>query len=369
MPDDDVAVLRALRLGWYVAEVRGRNRPDAPQPETATRPQRMDHALPLRSERGAEELRIESQAVLSQLSKDCKVNSDKVHADYGTEIGDLAHNLDTARKNPAANPTAEDLWKTFTDTLFHYDAHVQDTLSSTSDKQATAYLLGRGLAETYWALDSAAGDGTVKSWNFLLGDERISELSRGVGRLSAYFSSYTAAAISGSLAAWKKVAADGTWRSQSGSRERLYLQIRRWYELVVLGQDPSTLIKPYAILKSWRTALQALRTFAVQLITLGVSLALLIGLTFLATYGKTSATANAFIGILSALGITTAAVQANLKNSAQAAMSRLRQDAYTDLVAGDITVLPSIPGKSPEAMRKETIRASQARSITTEAAA
>ena len=198
-----------------------------------------------------------------------------------------------------------------------------------------------------------------------------------MGRLSAYFSPYTPAAISGSLAAWKAVAdPDPTaptdqqhWREQAGAPGKLYLQIRRWYELLVLGQDPSTLIQPYAILKSRRGALQGLRTFAVQLITLGLSLALLVGLTFLATYDKTSATANTFLGILSALGITTAAVQTNLKNQAEAASTRLRQDVYTDLVAGDITELPDLPGKSANEMRKLTVEYCQKRTITTEAAA
>ena len=74
-------------------------------------------------------------------------------------------------------------------------------------------------------------------------------------------------------------------------------------------------------------------TFAVQLITLGLSLALLVGLTFLATYDKTSATANTFLGILSALGITTAAVQTNLVN--QAAVASTDSDGHRhELVDG-----------------------------------
>jgi hypothetical protein len=329
----------------------------------------MGHCLPLRSERGAEELRIEAQAVLLKLSIDCGVNSDQVHANYANEIEQMAHALDTARANPAADLSAEELWTSLTDLLFHYDAHIQDTLSSNSDKQATAYLLGRGLAEAYWALDPGGPDGTVTSWSFLLGNERCTELSRGVGRLTAYFSPYTAAAISGSLVAWKKVASDGTWRAQPGAAATLYLQIRGWYELLVLGQDPSTLIAPYAILKSWRAATQAIRTFAVQLVTLGVSLALLVLLAFLSTYGKTNAGANTVLGIVSGLGITAAAVQTNLKNTAQAATTRLRQDVYTDLVAGDVTTLPDLPGKSKEAMRKLTIQACQERTLTTAQAA
>lgn len=48
LPADADQVAKALRLGWYVAEVRGRNRPDPPKLEATTRPSRMGDALPLR---------------------------------------------------------------------------------------------------------------------------------------------------------------------------------------------------------------------------------------------------------------------------------------------------------------------------------
>lgn len=60
----------------------------------------MGHALPLRSERDAEELRIEAQVVFKKLSVDCGVNSDQVHADYAGEIDSIAHNLDSAKEKP-----------------------------------------------------------------------------------------------------------------------------------------------------------------------------------------------------------------------------------------------------------------------------
>jgi hypothetical protein len=74
-PDDSGAVLKALRLGWYVAEVRGRNRP-GPQPgASVTLPARAESALPLRTERTATELRIEGQAVLMSLATDVGVDN------------------------------------------------------------------------------------------------------------------------------------------------------------------------------------------------------------------------------------------------------------------------------------------------------
>ena len=50
--DDAHAVLSAVRLGWSVAEMRGRNWPDGPPGEVIGMPDHVDHPLPLRIERG-----------------------------------------------------------------------------------------------------------------------------------------------------------------------------------------------------------------------------------------------------------------------------------------------------------------------------
>jgi hypothetical protein len=365
LPADSTDVIAALRLGWFVAEVRGRNRIDAPVPEVGVLPQRLDHFLPLRGERKSEELRIEAQAVMSALALRLNVAKDVRVANYAEEIEDLAKQLDAVRGKPAADA----IWKRLANQLYYFDAHIQDALSSSSETQATAYLLGRGLSEAYWALDLGAEVSSATSWAFLLGTERCGELSRGVGRLSAYFNVYTAPAIAGSLVAWGKVATTSDWRSLPSARQQLYLQIRRWYEMLVLGQDPSTLIKPYTILKSWRAAAQTVSTFAWQLGTLVASLGLVVGLAALTASGKSNAGLNTLLGVVSAAGITTAAVQTNLKNSAQNALTRLRQDVYTDLVAGEITDLPNLPGKSEKEMHKITIDACQKRTMTTVASA
>jgi hypothetical protein len=58
IPDDAGTVLTAIRLGWSIAEVRGRNRPDAPPGARARLPGQPGHALPLRVEQTPAELRI-----------------------------------------------------------------------------------------------------------------------------------------------------------------------------------------------------------------------------------------------------------------------------------------------------------------------
>lgn len=49
VPDDAKEVLSALRLGWYFAEMRGRNRPGGPSGNSGGMPDHDDHPLPLRS--------------------------------------------------------------------------------------------------------------------------------------------------------------------------------------------------------------------------------------------------------------------------------------------------------------------------------
>src|SRR5215472_247750 len=74
-PEDALEVISALRLGWYIAEVRGRNRPAGPQPSVNELPDRDNHVLPLRIERTAAELRAEAQAVLRKLCGDLQVDT------------------------------------------------------------------------------------------------------------------------------------------------------------------------------------------------------------------------------------------------------------------------------------------------------
>ena len=58
-------------------------------------------------------------------------------------------------------------------------------------------------------------------------------------------SDYTAPAISGSIEVWRQVASQRAWRRDDQvANDALYRQTRRWYELIVVGQDPTTLIKP-----------------------------------------------------------------------------------------------------------------------------
>jgi hypothetical protein len=237
-------------------------------------------------------------------------------------------------------------WEHFSKLLWDFDAHIQDRLSATSESQACAYQLGRGLAETYWALDTNQRGGSA-SWEFLLSEQRCAELSRLAGRLAAYMDEYTAPAIAGSLEVWRQVAAKPTWRGADPVAEQaLYRQIRRWYELIVLRQDPTTLIKPTSLIKNYRTLGRAIRLFWPQLVATIIGLAFLVTLLILLGSRGGAAWEKTLSGILAAVGFSLAGLTGALKNSAQAMLKRLRQDAYTDLIAIAVQTAPRPPKKS-----------------------
>jgi hypothetical protein len=481
--DDAQAVLAALRLGWSVAEMRGRNRPGGPPGEVIGMPDHADHPLPLRIERGPSELRIEIQSVVAELATDLGVDGPGFGAALGDKAKLLAHvraakaadalrqaldllagpaaaphealpvlekglavqraviarrrqavaaaqaqeqaqgqgqeqgqgqghghghghghvpgaapaaapvGLELAgcageeagaaaleqviavlrqaaeaspEENPGANreiaahavaeairqrqqelaAAAQGPWSELAELIWQFDAHVQDRLAAVSESQAIGYQLGRGLADTYWALDPGQPSGST-SWGFLLGERRCDELSRLTGRLAGYMGEYTAPAIAGSLEIWKDVARMPRWLGDPQHAEQaLYSQIRRWFELVILGQDPTTLIRPAAGLKNFKTLQRAFRLFGPELVATVVGLGFLVALLFLINVGSAAAWLKTLSGILAVVGLSLAGLAATIKNSAQALLKRLRQDTYTDLVAIAVQTAPPPPGKS-----------------------
>jgi hypothetical protein len=298
----------------------------------------------MRVERTGPELRIEAQAILCKLADDLGVDAVTVDGEKQsrtTVIDQQARAL--AQATPGGQAAAE-AWDALAATLFNLDAHAQDTLAAASDMWSAAYQLGRGLAEVYWALDPAAACDplTPDCWEFLLGEHRCAELTALAGRLSAYFNPYCCPAIAGTIRLWQSVAGDRQWRKDA--QGYLFQQLRRWHGLLILGQDPSTLIKPYTLVKNWRTSLHVLRALWVQLVTAVISLVLVIAVITLIAAGSSTPFVKSLLGVLGAVGLTTAAFQTRLKSTAQSLLTRLRQDTYTDLVAGAIAIAPDKPG-------------------------
>ena len=475
--DDAKEVLSALRLGWSVAEMRGRNKPGGPSGDITGMPDHIDHPLPLRIERGKTELRIEVQSVVAELAQELRIDDSASGTSLTAALGDKAkllshirapkvadafqhaldllqppaagpaahqaldalkqglavqqavlmrrqqavtaanqvlaaarHQLATAARHPdqaqaaaqsalAAETTvqlelacrdgeaagaavleqvigvlqqaitaspetaaqagidhirqcqqdiagaARRTWAELAELIWQFDALAQDRLAAFSESQAIGYQLGRGLADTYWALDPAQPGGSA-SWGFLLGERRCNELSRMTGRLAAYMVEYTAPAIAGSLEVWKDVARTPAWLGDPRQADlALYSQIRRWWELVILGQDPTTMIPPAAIVKDYHTLGRVLKLFWPELLATIAGFGFLITLLFLINVGA-AGWAKTLSAILAAVGFSLAGLTGALKNSAQALLKRLRQDAYTDLVALAVQTAPPPPSKS-----------------------
>ena len=363
VPKDAATVVAALRLGWCMAEVRGRNRPDAPAGSGAE-PPRTGHALPLQIERTPAELRIEAQALLIVLTTKLGVDGDgKTHASYARTLDDDARVLAKARASGDASAAAE-RWDALAELIYKFDAHIQDTLAARSDTQACGYQLGRAMAEAYWALDPAipAGIGDSSAWWFLLSTARCREIGRLAGRLSRYFHPYTSAAIAGSAMVWKNVAADPNWRG--GAVPALYQQTRRWYELTIVAEDPTTLIGPYALLRNFRMVTRVVRAFWIQFVLIGLGAAALIAFADLLASPQGSSWAKGLLATAGITGFSVAGVSAKLKNEAQALLKRLRQDAYTDLITVDITTAPPPPKTLPTRRRAKVAKMARERAIT-----
>jgi hypothetical protein len=247
------------------------------------------------------------------------------------------------------------VWGDLTEILWKCDAKIQDGLTAKSETQACGYQLGRGLAECYWALEPTSEGRHADSWEFLLGRSRTYELGRLTGRLTAYMQPYTAAAVAASLAIWAVVAKDPSWRGRANDEktDKLYLQSRRWYELIILSQDPTTLCSPRQLVTNFRALGRAARFFWPQLILSILGLGGVVGLILLLNiHGSGYGPAKTATALLAAAGLSSAGLTGSLKNSAQALLKRLHQDAYTDLIIRSTAKYPKAKGwKQRKAVR------------------
>ncbi len=318
----------AVRLGWVVAELRGRSWPDGPRPATSSLPPRPAHTLPLRSQRGYAAAQRSAVHTLAALATQLGIPADDAEASLADDKS----------------------WSEVSTYFFEFDARVQDSLAWRNEAAANGYLLARGLAECYWGLgpDEAwedSGQQTGVSLGFLFGADRRRELTRMLGRLKGgQMHSLSAAAISGSIEAWGKVAEDPAWSRATDLRDQLYEQVRRWYQLLVLDQDPTTLVKPYAKLSSPRGFFRFMRLYRLQII-LGI-VALLLITAFFAFRGETGDWLPSIFGVLGVGGAVVTGVLTRAQSTAQRLATRMRQDAYTDLVAVAVTSVPEHPDKT-----------------------
>ncbi len=369
---DSVDVSAALRLGWAVAEVRGRHWPDGPLRQGPPPPELPAEVLPLRSQRCRLAARREAAGTLAALARELDLNG--AH-DVVARLEAALPGFDDAGERLLTGGASEaerlDAWSETTEFFLGWDARIQDELAQRSEEAAIAYLLARGLAECYWGLGprDAWGSQTAPSGvslAFLAGPERRAELSRMLGRIGPdHLDPLSAAAISGSLEVWGSIARDEAWAQADDLYPRLREQVRRWYELLILRQDPTTLILPGARLADpsylwktvrmfWRRALFALATLALTVVVLWVI--------------RTPGGNDLLASLLATGGITTLAalgLVAKAQSAAQQLVLRMRQDAYTDLVGVAVAIVPEHPGPNGRATDVLVEAAVRTRTLTT----
>ena len=364
------AVSDAVRAGWLMAELRGRLRPGGPSPEIPHL-DRADHMLPIPSERTPTEQVIETRRALAALATALGVSvrpSSSSASPFSDQLEDASKALYVARgaSDDAATLKA---WNDVAELIYQWDAAFQDAVAGQWIDNARAYELGRALAETYWALDpdvpaaDSAGKLAPSSWEFLFGAERVGVIDERLRSLAPHYRPATAPAVSATVHAWASLVADGQLRARSDRsavHAALTAQVAYWRELLVVGVDPETLLKPYAGLRFTRITPKVLRSFAAELIIGTVGLAGLVALALLAVKVQGAAGWKTVAAVAGVLGITIGGVQAALKNATQSLLGRLRADLYCDLVTDAVTSLPPLTRKGQRASRE----AKRARTVT-----
>jgi len=333
--------------------------------------------LDVADERSAIERQIEAVKILAKLSEGCDsdmaLNMLTAHADWtkgdealtGLTASDmlryLASRLIWSRtgKDVAGNlgalspidanatePSAEKWWERLEWFLWAWDQAIQDQFATQNYGTASSYELGRGLAETYWALWPSKGD-RASSWGFLLGEERVHALRVSCKRLAPIIGTLTAGAVEASLRSWGEVAANPD--AYVDAEKALHRQTIVWRDLLVTGRDPLTMVDSHELARVARRPWPLVRAFGSEIVAAFLG-ALLIGLA--AAY--LSKFAAAFFSALGAIGITASAGIGWAKNGVQKVADRVRAAVNLDAVVQAVQRLPApvlVPRSKPTELR------------------
>jgi hypothetical protein len=369
MPDsvDADDVLRALRLGWAVAEVRGRNQPF---PIVIQAVGDIDNAsssakdLLLSPRPTWDERANQARVILGKMAHDLGVDDSKMSSDdtetYVETIQRLAQQLDGKRLKPY-DKAGLDIWEDLAKYLRGFDISTQSSLAPAPPEVSEAYQLGRGLAELRWSLCSDMGKSNDGSWETVFSSERCDHVADMLGRLSSNLKyPLTAPVVAGSITAWRLAAttplvcppistgpasSDDVHISRRAENavHAIDEQARRWYDLVIAGRDPTTLVSPHALLKDWRLSFRAAGQFVWQLVGVAVGVIVLATAGVLLSLGKTSPAVRSLLAIIGVFGVTASGLAATIKNRTQLLITRFRSDISTDLAVVEITILPAFP--------------------------
>jgi hypothetical protein len=344
-PLDLAKVRYAFRLGWAVAELRGRYRPDRYGQRDPGHPPvftRNGYGLPLANERSPAEIRKELVDTVEDLSGAIELNDERSKTLWtALKIG-----LEDLEKENAQRATE---WPNVARKFYELDAHTQDTLVLDAS-QATAYQLGRGLAETFWALQPDCADHEMGSWRFVLGSERCETLRRLAARLSAYINKEVVAAIDGPLESWSRLAAEPAARAADDVEIKLYRQALLWRDLIRGERSPADLqmtrsdtvpssAQVWSDLKLYQKAAGSLKW---PLVAGAFSIALLVAGAALLAAGEGKTALTTVVGILGAIGLTSAGLYGRAKAQITSLFSSLSQAVRIERIRQTADLCPAV---------------------------
>jgi hypothetical protein len=360
------AAAAALRLGWAVAETRGRF---DPQGDQIARPLPAPTlVLDAAHERSRTESQIEVAKVLAALGRVevAAIDLDRLTgseewgpipatpagrtamtgaSDYlgflasrivwSQERKDVSATLDTFPLVPDERRDLDGYWKRMQWFLWAWDEALQDQLAAGDFGTASAYQLGRGLAETYWALDPRNAEDLSQRWTFLLGENRVQALTTLAQRLAPSLKTYVAAAIEDSVQAWGDVAKSPS--NYVNPVDALERQVRIWRDLLVTSRDPMTLVTAARFEEVARDPRPIIKAYKWEVGGVGIAGVLLgLGATYL------SSAPRAIVSALAAFGISATTLLGWVKARVQSVSARV-SDAVNQSVVNEAVRLTPDP--------------------------
>lgn len=337
----------AARLGWTLAELRGRVRESvsAPSIERA----RPVGILPLGQERSQKEQLIEYGNVVAGLAARLGVDVPaKTLSHAPSDIADKSASewLRSAVWSVASPPDPDDTARVkgaareLATVYYSWDARIQDEFAALPALSA-AYQLGRGVGEIRWSLDLVNIDDEEQTPRvFLLGADRGERIDRLIARLASYYDPITRYALEMSLGAWRiedpatAEAPDDAWRSG------LAAQATIWHDLIVGQRDGASLVSPRDVLEHPASLVALVRPLAPEIVIAAVGVALLLVAAYTLGTSGVSEWVGAAAAVLGIAGVTAGGLAAKARATATNLLIELRAEVYRNLVANKAIVAP-----------------------------
>jgi hypothetical protein len=332
----------AVRLGWTLAEFRGRVWYEDHVPIGLP-----PSALPLTRERSNFDRMTDCHDAIKALVTD--LHAEARPFESGTTLGDAINEAAARIKDLREPPTEADPSRTQVRQQLRrlsasWDREIRASLHP---KALHGYELGRGFGEARWELEVDDGVSRQERLQSLLGSERVSQLTRILRILRARFDQDTWYALKASLEGWSAQTSRRK-RSQSwidAALNQLRQQSDIWHDLLLLELRADDLVTPELVLRTGRQLAGKLRVFTRwQVVLLTVAGLLVAGgaaaLTVSIGDSALFHAVGAFTAAAGALWIGVTGVTTGAKNSASGLFVQLRQAFNAQLAARAATVLP-----------------------------